>query len=351
MWVPARTVYPYSIIPGGAWSRAELTSALERDPVAAEHYRGLRAEAAHMERMPGARAVYVSFRKNDKVYWTRHTVTLAAGEAVLSDGENLARARCGNRISLTPQQPTGPEVDLDTPEPAPTPGAKGESQPPDAFHLPLLVHDLFPPLSLEPAAESALGGGPASSPSIGFPAWFGGGGGGAPAPEGPAVASAPQSAAQPRPGGPATGEPFPSGDLAIVPPPAPLAFPVGTTAPAGGLVAGLGGMALPGGGIRPVIATSGNLAPQSDGGTRSAGISAGGEGGPDGGGDTPPPAGPPPGGGTTPDGPGDTPWPPGGPVPHVQTPPDGPPTDTPEPAAIWLVAAGAGVLAIRRAMR
>src|SRR5690242_20581611 len=37
-----RPVYPYSIIPGGAWSQPELRSALSRDPVAAEHYKGFR---------------------------------------------------------------------------------------------------------------------------------------------------------------------------------------------------------------------------------------------------------------------------------------------------------------------
>ena len=41
--VPAaerRTVYPYSVIPGGAYSNYELVRALATDPVAAHHYQG-----------------------------------------------------------------------------------------------------------------------------------------------------------------------------------------------------------------------------------------------------------------------------------------------------------------------
>src|SRR5215813_14195616 len=40
-----RPVYPHSIIPGGAYSPAELTDALDRDPVAAAHYSGFHVSA------------------------------------------------------------------------------------------------------------------------------------------------------------------------------------------------------------------------------------------------------------------------------------------------------------------
>jgi hypothetical protein len=348
--VVPRTVYPYSIIRGGAWSRTELVNALDRDPVAAEHYRGFRAESAHVEQMPAARAAYVSFRKNDKVYWTRHTVTLAAGEAVLSDGENLARARCGNRISFTPRTPTGPDVDLETPEPAPTVLGGGDT--PDAFHLPLLVHELFPPASLVLSAADAPGGGPASAQANGYPAWFGGGGGVTPVPERPAAAPAPQSSPLPAPEGPALPGSFSSGDLAVVAPPAPLPFAgatIGPSHPGPGATGASGGVYL-------VVGTSGNPTPRGASLTPGGGTSPGGSGGRSsgGGGGTPPPAGGTTPGGDTPGGPGgpgDTPPLPGGLVPNPPPPPDAPPSETPEPAAIWLVGVGAGILAIRRAMR
>src|SRR5437764_1059357 len=79
-------------------------------------------------------------------YVPRKRVWLPEGEAVLTDGDNLARARCGNRISFTPQQPVGPEVDTDTPE---APLHNDELQIavglPDAFDLPWIVHNVFPP--------------------------------------------------------------------------------------------------------------------------------------------------------------------------------------------------------------
>jgi len=65
------------------------------------------------------RAVYVSYRKGEQVYWTSKKMMLAAGETLLSDGQHDIRARCGNRIADTPQLPVearGPsEQELDTP--------------------------------------------------------------------------------------------------------------------------------------------------------------------------------------------------------------------------------------------
>ncbi len=67
------------------------------------------------------KAAYVSYRINDKVYWTKKKVRLAKGEKLLTDGANYARARCGNRISEVSQAPTSAEEPthalLDTPIP------------------------------------------------------------------------------------------------------------------------------------------------------------------------------------------------------------------------------------------
>ncbi|MGJ7916045.1 hypothetical protein ACI48D_11265 [Massilia sp. LXY-6] len=115
----ARRVYPYSIVPGGVTDRMELARAVMADKVVAAHYAGFAVDKASLRSVAAARAVYVSYRKGERVYWTAHTVTLAEGESVLSDGRNDIRARCGNRISDTPQLPveaTGPdERELDTP--------------------------------------------------------------------------------------------------------------------------------------------------------------------------------------------------------------------------------------------
>jgi hypothetical protein len=115
---PARRIYPYSIVPGGVTSRAELAHAVMADKVVAAHYAGFAVDKASLRTVAKARAVYVSYRKGEQVYWTARKVSLAEGESILSDGQNDIRARCGNRISDTPQLPVevkGPdEKELDT---------------------------------------------------------------------------------------------------------------------------------------------------------------------------------------------------------------------------------------------
>ncbi len=142
-----RVVYPHSILPGGAWSQEDLAGKLSRDPVARQHYLSFLVSGAHVDRLDRSRRAYLSYRIGTAVYWTRKPVTLPEGEAVLSDGENLARARCGNRISFEPRRPTGPEVDLDTPEPPPAADALADADAPaDFFPPPLLANEIFPPL-------------------------------------------------------------------------------------------------------------------------------------------------------------------------------------------------------------
>ncbi|HEX3743914.1 MAG TPA: PEP-CTERM sorting domain-containing protein [Bryobacteraceae bacterium] len=110
---PSRPNYPYSVIPGGAYSAAELQAALLRDPVAARHYAGFRRSMVRMTESSLSQPVYLSYRIADAVYWTSRPVRLPQGETLLTDGEHYARARCGNRISEAPKTPVN-----DT-EPAP----------------------------------------------------------------------------------------------------------------------------------------------------------------------------------------------------------------------------------------
>ena len=113
-----RRVYPYSIVPGGLADRKELVHAIVMDKVVAVHYAAFEADKATVETVRKPRAVYVSYRKGDKVYWTAKKLHLAEGETLLSDGKNEIRGRCGNRISDVPQQPVearGPsEEELDS---------------------------------------------------------------------------------------------------------------------------------------------------------------------------------------------------------------------------------------------
>lgn len=113
----ARRVYPYSVVPGGVSGVRELGRVLREDKVVAAHYAEFDITKAHERTVDKPRAVHVSYRKGDKVYWTAKKVMLAEGETLLSDGTHEARARCANRISDTPRLPVeahGPsEEELD----------------------------------------------------------------------------------------------------------------------------------------------------------------------------------------------------------------------------------------------
>ena len=101
----ARRVYPFSIVPGGVSGREEVVHVLQTDQVVAQHYAGLQVARLGTVTVSKPRAVYVSYRKGDKVYWTAQKVMLAQGETLLSDGSNEIRGRCGNRISDVPRLP------------------------------------------------------------------------------------------------------------------------------------------------------------------------------------------------------------------------------------------------------
>jgi hypothetical protein len=98
--------YPYSVIPGGARSREELTDAIARDSVVAAHYRSISVGSVHAETVSEDRLAYMSYRIGNKIYWTKNKVRLAKGETILTDGVTQVRGRCGNCISLQPMGPT-----------------------------------------------------------------------------------------------------------------------------------------------------------------------------------------------------------------------------------------------------
>jgi hypothetical protein len=117
-----RPVYPYSIIPRGIASAAELRSAVAHDPVVAAHYAAFDLANARLVQVKEARSVYVSYRRGDDVFWTSKKLRLAVGETLITDGQHISRTRCGNQISDEPRMPVSlagdPEPQmLDTPVP------------------------------------------------------------------------------------------------------------------------------------------------------------------------------------------------------------------------------------------
>ena len=105
MPAPERPAYRHSIVRGGVYSSKEVADAIRKDQVVAAHYEGVDLAGLHPKTVPAARAVYVSYRIGDRVFWTKNRVRLAAGETVLTDGNREIRARCGNLVSDHARQP------------------------------------------------------------------------------------------------------------------------------------------------------------------------------------------------------------------------------------------------------
>jgi hypothetical protein len=108
------TLYPYSVIPAGAHDGHQLREAVRREPLVAAHYAGFSVGKARIVRLSHDKLAYVSYRLGNRIYWTKKKVTLHEGEWLLSDGEHLARTRCGNRVSDVPMGPTSPQEPPET---------------------------------------------------------------------------------------------------------------------------------------------------------------------------------------------------------------------------------------------
>lgn len=144
-----RRIYPYSVIVGGAYSGEELARARKVDSVVERHYAGF-SSSTTVQRMPADTLMYVSYRKSNRVFWTKAKHRIPKGEKVLCDGDNLARTRCGNRLSLKPQAPVSSEDEpteeaMDVPDlpKAPLLASSPTSSAPDAdFFVPVSPSDL-----------------------------------------------------------------------------------------------------------------------------------------------------------------------------------------------------------------
>jgi hypothetical protein len=100
--VPDRIVYPYSVVPGGIADPAAAAEAAI-DPVVRQHYAGFELKRANMVDNPAPLFAHVSYRRGDRIFWTRNKVRIPRGERLLTDGAHLIRARCGNRIADLPR--------------------------------------------------------------------------------------------------------------------------------------------------------------------------------------------------------------------------------------------------------
>lgn len=103
-----RFYYQYSVIPGGVQSADELREAVADDAVVADHYADFGLKHVNFVTLGRDQAFYVSYRLPTGVYWTSRPMLLHRGEKLVTDGFNLARVRCGNRLSEVPLAPISP---------------------------------------------------------------------------------------------------------------------------------------------------------------------------------------------------------------------------------------------------
>lgn len=103
-----RLVYPYSIIPGGIKSLADLKLAIADDPIVARQFQGFNFQKAHLVEVSQPENMFVSYRIGQRVYWTRKKIPLHKGETLVTDGRITARTRCGNRVAAVPMDTGSP---------------------------------------------------------------------------------------------------------------------------------------------------------------------------------------------------------------------------------------------------
>ena len=169
-----RVVYPYSVVPGGVRSGEELQNVAAHDPAVAQHYSGFSYKQARVVEVSEPKLVYLSYRRGDRIYWSRKQAKLHVGEKLLSDGHITARTRCGNQVSVLPQANTSPNeptmAELDRPDAV----ASGAEQLfPNNLSTELMPLDPGMPLGSLPG--NAFSGGP--PPGVFMPPPIGGGGG------------------------------------------------------------------------------------------------------------------------------------------------------------------------------
>lgn len=104
--MPVHPNYNYSVIPGGVRNAHDLAVAIQRDEVVADHYRDVDPSTMHPQTVSVERLAHVSYRINDRVFWTKKPVRIYEGETILTNGETEIRGRCGNAISMSPLLPT-----------------------------------------------------------------------------------------------------------------------------------------------------------------------------------------------------------------------------------------------------
>jgi hypothetical protein len=95
-------VYNYSVIPGGVANVADFCNQIQSDAA----FQGFNCNVAYETLLRSPIAVFMTFKKNGHIYWTKHLVTVKAGELIYTDGQRSFLARCGNEIGFALREPS-----------------------------------------------------------------------------------------------------------------------------------------------------------------------------------------------------------------------------------------------------
>jgi hypothetical protein len=97
------------VVRGGVHSVEELRQAIAHDHAVAEHYARFQLQRARLVRLNQPALVYLSYRMNGKIFWTRTRHRLTPGEELITDGTISARTKCANQVSARKQLAVSPE--------------------------------------------------------------------------------------------------------------------------------------------------------------------------------------------------------------------------------------------------
>lgn len=111
-----RPIYPMSVIPGGAFSPAELKRRVRSDRVVRQSLSAMAErlgdpdllDHVRVAQLPGDTRMHTQLRDGGELCWSEEPVTLAQGERVFihqRTGAVIVRSRCGN--ALLPTLPLG----------------------------------------------------------------------------------------------------------------------------------------------------------------------------------------------------------------------------------------------------
>jgi hypothetical protein len=102
-------IFHYSVVRGGVHSGEELRQAIARDQAVAAHYARFQLERARLVRLNKPTLVYLSYRMNGGIFWTKARHRLPPGEELITDGTISARTKCANQVSARKQLAVSPE--------------------------------------------------------------------------------------------------------------------------------------------------------------------------------------------------------------------------------------------------